>query len=98
MEGAEKLCRGSWVEAVDGRCSDGMQSKNKGLPCKSNTDCPTSRTGVYATCRCGFNTNGTKYCDAEGGDEEWLTARTAVTIALMISIVQRLYGGNEGMP
>ena len=77
MEGAEKLCRTGWVEFSDGRCGEGVQSKNKGLECQANSDCPTSRTGINTTCRCGFNANGTKYCDVEGGDDEWVAARSA---------------------
>jgi len=77
MEGAEKVCRSGWVDQLDGRCSDGVQSKNKGQVCLTDNDCPTSRTGVYASCKCGYNVNGTKYCDVEGGDEEWMQAREA---------------------
>jgi hypothetical protein len=25
----------------------------------------------YASCKCGHNGKGTKYCDIEGGDDEW---------------------------
>lgn len=78
QEGAEKLCRTAWVELSDGRCSDGMQSTNPGKLCQTDDDCPTSRTGQLASCRCGFNNNGSKYCEPEGGDPPWQLARQAV--------------------
>jgi len=63
---------------LDGRCSDGVQSTNPGNLCKTDNDCPTGRTGLFAKCRCGFNNNGSKYCEPEGGDTLWMTARKAV--------------------
>ena len=68
-----------------------MQSKNKGQVCKTDNDCPSSRTGQYSNCRCGFNFNGSKYCDTEGGDNEWVLARTAVLHDSKASVVQNLY-------
>ncbi len=59
-------------------CSGGATSSNKGKACASSTDCPTSISGQYTACRCGLNNNGQKYCDAEGGDQEWVAARDAV--------------------
>lgn len=46
----------------------------KGKACSSDKDCPTTDPLIYAKCKCGHNAKGLKYCDVEGGDEEWKTA------------------------
>lgn len=40
----------------------------------SDLDCPTTDPAKFAKCKCGHTAKGTKYCDIEGGDEEWVEA------------------------
>jgi hypothetical protein len=76
----EKVCRSGYVNSTTGRCSTGLQSKNKGMVCTSDLDCPTTDSSIYAECKCGHNAKGLRYCDIEGGDQEWIDAFTAVRI------------------
>jgi hypothetical protein len=46
--------------------------------CTSDLDCPTTDADIYASCKCGHNAKGLKYCDIAGGDTEWVNAFTAV--------------------
>ena len=41
-EGAEKACRTAWIDKNELRCSEGLQSKNKGISCNSYLDCVTN--------------------------------------------------------
>jgi hypothetical protein len=43
------------VADLDGVCNEGPKSTNKGWTCISNEDCPSSLAGLFASCRCGFN-------------------------------------------
>jgi len=56
--------------------SKSMMKYSKGQPCLSSSDCPT-KSGSFAPCKCGFNSNGTKYCDIMPGDTQWVTTRLA---------------------
>lgn len=76
--GAEKLCQSGWIDTDTGKCSEGRRSLNRGKPCNSVFDCPTNTPGQYALCRCGLSKSASKYCDIEGGDDEWIKARNAV--------------------
>ena len=69
----------------------------------SDLDCPTTDPAQFAKCKCGHTAKGTKYCDIEGGDDEWLEAYSLVRFdssnftdssshtlsAAMIAILQR---------
>jgi hypothetical protein len=48
----------------------------------SDLDCPTTDPAQFAKCKCGHTAKGTKYCDIEGGDDEWVEAYTLVTYSL----------------
>ena len=87
----EKVCRSGFLNVTSGRCSSGLKSKNKvsnidlfknylnqGKICTSDLDCPTTDPQKYASCKCGHNAKGTKYCDIEGGDDEWTDVFTKV--------------------
>ena len=71
----EKLCRSGYLNTTTGRCGRELKSLNKGKPCQTDQDCPTSDGLVFAKCLCGVNNKGTKYCDIEGGDNEWIEAK-----------------------
>lgn len=73
-EDLAKVCRSGYVNKTEGICAQGVKSLNKGQPCSSETDCPTTDSNVYASCKCGFNSKGTKYCDISAGDDEWVSA------------------------
>ena len=45
----------------------------------SNLDCPTTDPAIFANCKCGHTSKGTKYCDVEGGDDEWTEAYSFVS-------------------
>jgi len=45
----------------------------------SDLDCPTTDPAIFAKCKCGHTSKGTKYCDIEGGDEEWTEAYSFVS-------------------
>jgi hypothetical protein len=47
----------------------------------SNLDCPTTDPAIFAKCKCGHTSKGTKYCDVEGGDDEWVEAQTLVRLS-----------------
>ena len=49
--------------------------------CNSDLDCPTSDSQIYGKCKCGHNAKGLKYCDVEGGDDEWIDAFSKVSIS-----------------
>ena len=70
----EKLCRTGWVSQATGRCTKGVLSQQKGKFCNSDQDCPTTDSTVFAECKCGFSKEGKKYCNIEGGDDEWVKA------------------------
>jgi hypothetical protein len=57
----------------------------------SNLDCPTTDPAIFAKCVCGHTSKGTKYCDIEGGDDEWTEAydlvSTAITHVMPFTIV-----------
>ena len=74
----EKVCRSTYVNKTSGRCVEGLKSKNKGGVCMSNLDCPTTDPAIFAKCVCGHTSKGTKYCDIEGGDDEWTEANDLV--------------------
>lgn len=76
----EKTCRSGYLNTTTGRCSNGLKSKNKGKICTSNLDCATTDPTKFAKCKCGHNAKGTKYCDLEGGDEEWTDAFAKVNL------------------
>ena len=67
------------MNQTSGRCVTGLKSKNKGGVCMSNLDCPTTDPSTFANCKCGHTAKGTKYCDIEGGDDEWIEANTLVS-------------------
>ena len=46
----------------------------------SDLDCPTTDPAQFAKCKCGHTAKGTKYCDIEGGDDEWLEAYSLVRL------------------
>ena len=48
----------------------------------SDLDCPTTDPAQFAKCKCGHTAKGTKYCDIEGGDDEWLEAYSLVRFTL----------------
>ena len=50
----------------------------KGKICTSDFDCPSTDPLRFAACKCGHNDKGNKYCDIEGGDDEWAEAFTNV--------------------
>jgi hypothetical protein len=92
-EDLAKVCREGYLNVTTGRCSNGLKSLNKvsacflllkGDACSSNSDCPTSDSNVFAECKCGHNSKGSKYCDLGGGDDEWTKAFEAVSILLLI--------------
>ncbi len=49
----------------------------------SKFDCPTTDPSQWAECKCGHTSKGTKYCDIEGGDDEWVEAYTLVRLLLI---------------
>ncbi len=53
----------------------------------SDLDCPTTDPSKYAKCRCGHTSKGTKYCDIEGGDEEWTEAYDLVKISTNLNFI-----------
>jgi hypothetical protein len=55
-----------------------VKSLTQGQKCNTDSDCPASDGLTSAKCRCGFNSNGTKYCDILPGDSEWVITRAAV--------------------
>jgi hypothetical protein len=71
------MCRDGRYNETSGRCAKLVKSKNKGRACKSDKDCPTTDPDAFAKCRCGFSTKGTKYCDIEGADDEWVNSVTS---------------------
>lgn len=80
----EKVCRSGYLNQTSGRCVNGLKSKNKGGVCMSDLDCPTTDPALFAKCKCGHTSKGTKYCDIEGGDDEWTEAYALVNITLII--------------
>ena len=76
----EKVCRSGYLNQTSGRCVTGLKSKNKGGVCMSDLDCPTTDPALFAKCKCGHTSKGTKYCDVEGGDDEWTDAYALVSI------------------
>ena len=75
----DKVCRTYWAKPLNGTCGKTYTSSRAGRACLSDADCPTSDTNTYARCKCGFSTKGLKYCDIEGGDDQWLAAAEAVS-------------------
>ena len=75
----EKVCRSGYLNQTSGRCASGLLSTNKRKVCTSDLDCPTSDPAKNAKCKCGHNAKGTKYCDIEGGDDEWADAFAKVS-------------------
>ena len=49
----------------------------------SDLDCPTTDPALFAKCKCGHTSKGTKYCDIEGGDEEWTEAYSLVSLLML---------------
>lgn len=80
----EKVCRSGYLNQTSGRCVNGLKSKNKGGVCMSDLDCPTTDPALFAKCKCGHTSKGTKYCDIEGGDDEWTEAYALVNMNLII--------------
>lgn len=76
----EKVCRSGYLNQTSGRCVTGLKSKNKGGVCMSDLDCPTTDPAIFAKCKCGHTSKGTKYCDIEGGDDEWTEAYALVRL------------------
>lgn len=58
----------------------------KGKICTSDFDCPSTDPLRFTACKCGHNDKGNKYCDIEGGDDEWAEAFTNVRRCLMIMV------------
>jgi hypothetical protein len=52
----------------------------------SKFDCPTTDPSQWAKCKCGHTSKGTKYCDIEGGDDEWLEAYSLVSINAILTL------------
>jgi hypothetical protein len=50
----------------------------------SDLDCPTTDPAIFAKCKCGHTSKGTKYCDVEGGDDEWTESYALVYSTLII--------------
>eukprot|EP00347_Sterkiella_histriomuscorum_P015610 403356376 len=73
----DKVCRTYWAKPLNGTCGKAITSSRAGKPCLSDADCTTSDTNSLAKCKCGFSTKGLKYCDIEGGDQQWLDAADA---------------------
>ena len=71
------LCVSGYADS-NGLCGQGLKSSNKGKVCFTDSDCPTNDATVNAPCKCGVNSNGTRYCDIMPGDSEWVNARAAV--------------------
>lgn len=82
----EKVCRSGYLNVTSGRCTTGLKSKNKGKVCTTDLDCPTTDPLKYAKCKCGHNAKGTKYCDIEGGDEEWTSAFENVSYSIILTL------------
>ena len=62
------LCRSMYADGT-GTCRPGLRSRNKGKPCKKNTDCPSVEDpNQFANCKCGWNANKVRYCDLLPGD------------------------------
>jgi hypothetical protein len=80
----EKVCRSGYLNQTSGRCVAGLKSKNKGGVCMSDLDCPTTDPAIFAKCKCGHTSKGTKYCDVEGGDDEWTESYDLVYSTLII--------------
>ena len=51
---------------------------DKGKLCFSEYDCTTTDPEVFGECKCGFNSQGYRYCDLIPGDEEWQKAISSV--------------------
>ena len=45
----------------------------------SDLDCITTDPALFAKCKCGHTAKGTKYCDIEGGDDEWTESYALVS-------------------
>lgn len=56
----------------------------QGGVCMSDLDCPTTDPAIFAKCKCGHTAKGTKYCDIEGGDDEWTESYDLVRIAIQL--------------
>ena len=63
----------------------------KGSECLKNTDCPTQRD-TFAKCSCSYDSKGTKYCDLEGGDDQWVTARSKVKFMNSLTNISKALG------
>lgn len=84
---APLLCQSGYADS-NGICGQGLKSIQKGRKeflfmiagkvCRTDSDCPTNDMNNLAKCKCGFNSNGTKYCDIMPGDTEWVQTRAAV--------------------
>ena len=72
QEGAERVCKSGWLNRSTGKWSQAITSKNKGQICNSDSDCPTSDSSIYASCK--WSLNGSKLWDIQGGDSQWTTA------------------------
>ncbi len=44
--------------------------------CEIDDDCPSKDGLTTGKCKCGWNTEKTKYCDLLPGDDEWVDVRT----------------------
>ena len=58
----------------------------KGEFCTTDADCPTTDKQVFAACKCGFSDTGSKFCDIEGGDDEWVAATEAFALYVETSL------------
>lgn len=84
---ANLVCKSGYADE-NGICTDGIKSKYKGnykilflfkgQICYTDSECSTDDPSISAPCKCGFNGDGTKYCDIMPGDTEWVTARAKV--------------------
>lgn len=76
-EEAALLCEGGFADEYTGICGEGPNSLNMGETCSTNSDCGSSDSNYEVSCKCGWNSQGTKHCDALKGDTPYKEARQA---------------------
>lgn len=76
-EEAALLCEGGYADEFTGICSNGPNSLNIGEVCTLDSDCSSSDPNYAVSCKCGWNSQGTKHCEALKGDAPYSEARAA---------------------
>jgi hypothetical protein len=79
----------SGYASVDGICSAGPVSENRGVACETDYDCPSNDPSdiAYATCTCVIGDPSVapaSYCGLLPGDGEWVEARRLVQFSFII--------------